>query len=297
MNKAEEKKIREAVQRLEVKLPDGRTVPRLGQGTWRMGEVESRREEEIESLRLGIRLGMTLIDTAEMYGSGGAEKLVGEAIKGVSREELFLVSKVYPHNAGEKDIFKSCKDSIGRMGVEQLDLYLLHWRGSVPLHEIVKGMEKLKEDGFIKGWGVSNFDKGDMKELFHIPDGENCQTNQVLYHLGSRGIEYDLLPWMEKKHLPFMAYSPLAQAGRLKEGILGGRAVEEVCRRHGARSGQVLLAFALRFPGAIVIPKAGRPEHVLDNAAAAQISLTDDDVKLLESEYPAPQGKVSLDIS
>jgi diketogulonate reductase-like aldo/keto reductase len=297
MDYADEKRIQDAVRGLYTLLPDGRTVPRLGQGTWRMGEDASRADGEIESIQMGIRLGMTLIDTAEMYGSGGAEELVGEAIAGIPREELFLVSKVYPHNAGRRNIFKSCEDSIRRMGAGSLDLYLLHWRGSIPLRETVACMEEMKRDGLIGGWGVSNFDAGDMEELFNVPGGENCQTNQVLYHLGSRGIEYELLPWMEAKGMPFMAYSPLAQAGRLKSGILKSGAVREVCRRHGVQGGQVLLAFALRLSNAIVIPKAGTLEHVAENAASALLTLFEDDLRLLEEEHPSPRRKVSLDMS
>jgi diketogulonate reductase-like aldo/keto reductase len=297
MENLDELRVRNAVRSLQVILPDGRPIPRLGQGTWHMGEKAAKADDEIESLRLGIRLGMTLIDTAEMYGNGGAEEVVGEAIGGIPREELFLVSKVYPHNAGRKNIFKSCEASLRRMRVDCLDLYLLHWRGSVLLHETVSCMEELKRDGMIKGWGVSNFDTEDMEELFRVPGGEACQTNQVLYHLGSRGIEFDLLPWMMRKGLPFMAYSPLAQAGRLKSGLLNSGAVAEVGRRHGAQNGQVLLAFVLRLANAVVIPKAGSLEHTAQNAASALLALSEDDLVLLEAAFPVPGRKVSLDIS
>jgi len=293
----DEKQIRKAVLSLRTALPDGRGIPRLGQGTWRMGETESARDAEAESLRFGISLGMTMIDTAEMYGSGGAEKMVGIAIEGIPRQELFLVSKVYPHNAGRKNIFRSCESSLRRMNVDSLDLYLLHWRGSVPLSETAGCMEKLKREGLIKGWGVSNFDAGDMEELFRVPGGNECQTNQVLYHLGSRGIEFDLLPWMEERGLPFMAYSPLAQAGRLKSGVLNSSAVAEVCRLHCAGSGQILLAYVLRHKNAAVIPKAGRLEHVEQNARSALIALTEDDLRLLDTAFPAPGRKTALDMS
>ena len=279
-----------------VVLPDGRLIPGLGQGTWRMGENPAKRDAEIDALRLGIEQGVTLIDTAEMYGSGGAEEITGEAIRGFDRDALFLVSKVYPYNAGRTHIFKSCEDSLKRMGIGCLDLYLLHWRGSVPLRETVECMEKLVRDGMIKGWGVSNFDVADLQELWKA-GGEACQVNQVLYHLGSRGIEFDLLPWMRKNHIPIMAYSPLAQAGRLRSGLLHSAVLSEVSRRHNAQPGQILLAFALREKDLIAIPKAVSAAHVLQNAESAGIELTDDDIALLSREFPAPVRKMPLDMS
>lgn len=290
-------KIKDAVLSKSLMLPDGRRVPRLGQGTWHMGELRSKREAELGAIRLGIQMGMTLIDTAEMYGGGAAEQLVGEAIRGFPRKDLFLVSKVYPHNAGRANIFKSCEASLRRMDVGSLDLYLLHWRGAVPLKETVECMEALKRDGLIKGWGVSNFDTEDMQALFKIPGGDRCQTNQVLYHLGSRGIEFDLLPWLQAQDISLMAYSPLAQAGRLKSGLAKDLSVLEVGRRHRASAEQVLLAFVMRIKNAIVIPKAGSAEHVRQNAASALLSLEDEDLKLLEQAFPAPGKKVALDIS
>lgn len=280
-----------------VAIPDGRAIPGLGQGTWRMGENAARRDHEIESLRLGIKQGMTLIDTAEMYGSGGAEELIGEAIQGFSRKELFLVSKVYPYNAGRENIFKSCASSLKRLSVDCLDLYLLHWRGSVPLRETVECMGKLIRDGLIKGWGVSNFDLQDMQELWKVPGGDACLVNQVLYHLGSRGIEFDLLPWMREKNVPVMAYSPLAQAGRLRNGLMQNTALLEVCRRQNAQPGQILLAFVMQGKDIIAIPKAGSAAHVLQNAVAAKIELTPGDIALLSQAYPAPTGKLPLDMS
>ncbi len=291
----EYKQIRQAVLALNVALPDGRMMPRLGQGTWRMGESPAAQAGEAEALRAGIRLGMTLIDTAEMYGSGGAEEMAGIAIRECNREELFLVSKVYPHNAGRRQIFKSCEASLRRLGVQTLDLYLLHWRGSVPLQETVECMQKLKTDGLIRGWGVSNFDTEDMQELWSIPGGDECCVNQVLYHLGSRGIEFDLAPWMREHGVPVMAYSPLAQAGRLRSGLLGSPSVLEVCRRHNVQPGQVLVAFALQM--GIVIPKATNQGHVAQNAAAVLIELTDGDLEILSREFPAPGTKQPLDMS
>lgn len=293
-------KIREALYmnggNKKVTLPDGRLIPQLGQGTWRMGENAAKRRAETESLRAGIKMGMTLIDTAEMYGSGGAEEITGEAIKDFDREDLFLVSKVYPYNAGRANIFKSCENSLKRLSVDRLDLYLLHWRGSVPLRETVECMQKLVRDGLINGWGVSNFDLQDMQELWSVPGGDDCQVNQVLYHLGSRGIEFDLLPWMNDKKIPVMAYSPLAQAGRLKNGIMQNKLLMEVCRRRNAQPGQILLAFVLQM-NMIAIPKAGSPAHILENAASLEIKLTGDDIALLSEAYPAPAGKMPLDMS
>lgn len=188
-------------------LPDGTTIPCLGQGTWYMGEKPKRKAEEIKALQLGIELGMKLIDTAEMYGNGDSERLVGEAIKG-RRDDVFLVSKVYPHNSGMDKIKIACENSLKRLGTDHLDLYLLHWRGRVPLEETIEGMERLRKEGKILRWGVSNFDTDDMEELWNTPNGSNCSTNQVLYHLGSRGIDFDLLPWQRVHHMPIMAYSP-----------------------------------------------------------------------------------------
>ncbi|MBW7455566.1 aldo/keto reductase, partial [Paenibacillus sepulcri] len=193
-----------------VRLKDGTVLPKLGQGTWHMGDQPSRRKEEIRSLRLGVELGMKMIDTAEMYGDGRSESLIGEAIQGI-REQVFLVSKVYPHHAGLKHIARSCDNSLKRLGTDSLDFYLLHWRGNVPLGETIEGMERLKEAGKIRRWGVSNLDTRDMKELLSLENGTECAVNQVLYHLGSRGIEFDLLPHAQNNGIPVMAYCPLAQ--------------------------------------------------------------------------------------
>jgi Aldo/keto reductases, related to diketogulonate reductase len=288
-------RIKNVVQSLKIALPDGRVMPRLGQGTWHMGENPALQEQEIKALREGIRLGMTLIDTAEMYGGGGAEKMAAKAIRDFIRKELFLVSKVYPHNAGRSQLFKSCEASLKRLGVNFLNLYLLHWRGSVPLRETVECMQKLKKDGLIKGWGVSNFDMEDMEELLSIPGGDECCVNQVLYHLGSRGIEYDLFPWMQAKGIPVMAYSPLAQAGRLRSGLMKSKSVLEVCRKHQAHQAQVLIAFALRLGAAI--PKAADAGHVAQNAAAALLELDAEDMAILSGEYPPPKAKQPLDMS
>lgn len=277
-------------------LANGEAMPKLGMGTWYMGEDPRKASAEIESLRLGVSLGIPLIDTAEMYGDGLSEELVGQAIAPLDRGKLFLVSKVYPFNAGRPDIFRSCEDSLRRLGTDYLDLYLLHWRGSVPLRETVECMEELKASGKIRMWGVSNFDTRDMRELWKIPGGENCVVNQVLYHLGSRGIEYELLPWMREHRVAAMGYCPLAQKGTLRRGMYQDKNVQTVAARHNATPAQILLAFALRQDGLIPIPKAGTPEHLRLNAAARDILLSEEDLALLEQSFPAPRRKLPLDI-
>lgn len=279
-----------------VELPDGTPMPRFGMGTWFLGESAAKHDDELAALRTGLDAGVTLIDTAEMYGSGAAERLAGEAIRGYDRESLFLVSKVYPHNAGDPEIFESVEASLERLGTDYLDLYLLHWRGSVPLAETVECMEQLVGDGLIRHWGVSNFDVDDLEELFAVPDGERCAVNQDLYHLGSRGVEYAVLPWMRSVGMPLMAYCPLAQAGDLRRGLTNDPAVVEVARRHGATPLQILLAFVLRDPMAIAIPRSGKPEHVLENVRACEIELSDDDLALLSRSFPAPGYPMPLDI-
>lgn len=268
----------------------------IGQGTWYLGERQSSRAQELKTLRSGIDAGMTLIDTAEMYGGGRAEELVGEAIRGYDREKLYIVSKVFPHNAGRKRVFDACENSLSRLHTDYLDLYLLHWRGSIPLWETVECMEELKARGLIRNWGVSNLDADDMEELFAVPDGKNCATDQVLYHLGSRGIEYDLLPLLQEREIPVMAYCPLAQAGSLRRGLLDSPAVLEVAGAHGATPSQILLAFLLARPGVVPIPRTGLPQHALENARAAEILLSADELALLDRAFPAPRRKVMLDM-
>lgn len=296
MNTPSESQIFEACRRLTVALPDGASMPRLGQGTWRMGERAARRGEELEALRLGAGLGMTLIDTAEMYGEGLSESLIGEAIRPLRRDDLFLVSKVYPHNAGRSRIFQSCENTLLRLGVERLDLYLLHWRGGVPLLETVDCMQQLVKQGKIARWGVSNFDADDMQELWDVTDGDKCCVNQVLYYLGSRGVEFDLLPWQRGRSVALMAYCPLAQGGRLRAGLLGNAAVQAAAKRHQATPAQVLLAFLLRDPLVVAIPKASSPAHARENAEAACLALTDEDVMALSAAFPAPRRKTPLDM-
>ncbi len=279
-----------------VTLPDGTKVPAIGQGTWFLGERRNRWEQEKETLLTGIEHGMTLIDTAEMYGDGKAEELVGAAIRGLDRSSLFLVSKVYPHNAGRKNIFRSCTDSLKRMGTDYMDMYLLHWRGGIPLEETVECMEQLKKEGKIRRWGVSNFDAEDMEELFLVPGGENCAVNQVLYHAASRGIEYDLLPWMNMHGVPVMAYCPLAQGGDLKRGLYENRVLTSIAQSHNATVSQILLAFAIRSGQVIAIPRTATPAHAAENSSAMNLVLTEEELTQIDREYPAPTRKVGLDI-
>lgn len=277
-------------------LYDGTMMPKLGQGTWFMGENPNKEADEIMSLRSGVKQGLKLIDTAEMYGEGLAESLIGKAISTEKREKLFLVSKVYPHNAGRDRIFQSCENTLERLKTDYLDLYLLHWRGSVPLKETVECMEELVAMGKIKHWGVSNFDIADMEELWSVPNGNHCAVNQVLYHLGSRGVEYSLLPWMEEHRVPMMAYCPLAQAGDLRRELLLDPTLQAVARKHGLSEMQVLLAFVLRQENVIAIPKAGTPEHVRENAQMMDFELPEEDYEALSQAFPAPNRKTYLDI-
>ncbi len=267
-------------------LADGAPVSPIGQGTWHMGERCDQRAREVAALRLGIELGMQLIDTAEMYGEGGAEQVVGEAIRG-RRERVYLVSKVYPHNASRRGVVEACERSLRRLDTDCLDLYLLHWRGGYPLGETVEAFERLREAGRIRAWGVSNFDVADLEEL---PPGAACATDQVLYNPAERGIEFDLLPWCQARGMSLMAYCPLGQGGAL----LRAPALLEVARRHGAQPAQVALAWALRQPGVRVIPKASDPQHVRANAQAADLQLAAEDLALLDAAFAPPWRKVPL---
>ena len=276
-------------------LPDGRRMPRLGQGTWRMGEEDSRREAEVEALRFGISLGMNLIDSAEMYADGQAEDVAGEAIKTVKREDVFLVSKVYPVNANRRHIYESCTQSLRRFDVENLDLYLLHWREDADLAEVAYCMEDLVDQKLIKGWGVSNFDTFDMEDLWKVPDGNKCAVNQVLYNLGSRGIEYDLIPWQRERNIPFMAYCPVAQGASLREELLEDKHVREVAAKYDVTPMQILLSFVLRHDDMVAIPKAVDRAHIRQNAASIEINLTEDDVAWLSKSFPAPTYKMEME--
>ena len=259
-------------------------MPRLGQGTWHMGEDRSRRAAEIAALRLGLDLGMTLIDTAEMYAEGGAEEVVGEAIAG-RRDEVFLVSKIYPHNASHAGVAAACTRSLRRLKVNCLDLYLLHWPGSTPIQETVDAFERLKDAGKIRSWGVSNFDVDAMEEL---PPG--CATNQVLYNLGERGIEFDLLPWSRQRDMAVMAYSPVGQGGRM----LSHPALKTVAERHDKTPAQVALAWTIREPGVVTIPKAVDPNHVQQNADSVGIVFSAEDLATLDAAFSPPVRKRPL---
>lgn len=278
-----------------VTLADGTQIPAIGQGTWFMGEQPEKAAQEIDALRLGVELGMSLVDTAEMYGSGGAELVVGEALKGI-REQVFLVSKVYPHNAGGIKAIKACEASLKRLKTEYLDLYLLHWRGSISFAETVDVMEQLVSEGKIKRWGVSNLSINDMQDLWQIANGTHCVTNQVLYHLGSRGIEYDLMPWCFKYQMPIMAYCPLAQAGSLRRGLLVNETVRELASAKQCTVAQLLLAWSIRSGAVIAIPKASTMDHVVQNAQASAIVFSEDELARLDQAFPPPSRKQPLDI-
>jgi diketogulonate reductase-like aldo/keto reductase len=273
-----------------VRLPSGVEVPALGQGTWKMGEDRARRRDEVAALQLGIELGMTLIDTAEMYASGGAEEVTREAIKG-RRESIYLVSKVLPSNASRAGTIRACESSLKRLGTDRLDLYLLHWRGSVPLGETVEAFAKLKADGKIAHWGVSNFDADDMVELASLKHGGAVHANQVLYNLNSRGIEFDLLPAGKAATVPIMAYSPVGQGD-----LTDNPKLDAVAGRHNATKAQVALAWTLRHPAVISIPKAASERHVRENRAALDIKLTAVDLAELDAAFPPPKRKRPLEM-
>ncbi|GKW50306.1 aldo/keto reductase [Halomonas sp. NCCP-2165] len=274
-------------------------LPAIGQGTWFMGEGLAPRRDEVRALQQGLELGLSLIDTAEMYAEGGAEEVVGEALVG-RRDRAFLVSKVYPWNAGRDSAIAACERSLRRLGTDHLDLYLLHWPGSIPLEETLEAFQRLQEAGKIRRFGVSNFDVDELAAFHGLPGGEACAVNQVLYHLGSRGIDYALRPWMRERGMPLMAYCPLAQAGRLRRDLLGQPALLEVAGELGATPAQVLLAWAIRAQAeqreVIAIPKAVQPEHVEQNAKALDIPLDDASLARLEAAFPAPTRKLPLDI-
>ncbi len=270
-------------------LPDGERVPALGQGTWMMGERSERRAAEIAALRTGVELGMTVIDTAEMYGDGSAEILVGEALGDV-RNQLFLVSKAYPQNASRSRLVAACEGSLKRLRTDRLDLYLLHWRGSIPLRETVEAMDALKTAGKIRHWGVSNLDTADMEELV-AAGGDACVTDQILYNLTRRGPEHDLLPWLEDHAMPVMAYSPVEQ-GRL----VANPALTDIAKSMNATPAQVALAWTMRRDGVIAIPKAGTAAHVRENHVAADLVLSDDVLVALDAAFPRPRDRAPLEM-
>ena len=279
-------------------LKSSNIMPKFGIGTWKMGENDSKSSIEIKAIECALKNGVRLIDTAEMYGEGEAEIIVGEALKkaGINREELFIVSKVYPHNAGRDNLFNSLKNSLNRLGLNYLDMYLLHWRGRVPLRETVECMEEAKKEGLIKDWGVSNFDIDDMKELESIKNGDKCAANQVLYHLASRGVDFDLASYMFERNIILMAYCPLAQAGDLGKDLLNNNVIKNIAKKHNASPSQIALAFVMSFDKRVPIPKSSNEKHILENINSQNIVLDEEDIELLNKEFPKPNKKMPLDI-
>lgn len=273
----------------QIALPGGEMVPALGQGTWMMGEGRHDRAAEVRALQVGLDLGMTLFDTAEMYANGGAEEVTAEAIEG-RRGEVFLITKVLPSNASRSGVVAASERSLKRLKTDVIDLYLLHWPGPHPLAETVAGFEALKQAGKIRYWGVSNFDTQDMEELLEAR-GNGVACNQVLYNLTRRGIEYDLIGWQQKRGIPVMAYSPIEQ-GRLARN----RELMRIAAAHGASAAQVALAFVLARPNVIAIPKARSEAHVRDNRAAAELVLTPADLAALDAAFPPPRQKIGLEM-
>lgn len=289
-------------ERNRILLPDGSTMSKLGQGTWQMGEDDEKLQREVDGLKHGIEIGIDLIDTAEMYADGKAENIVGNAITEFDREKVYLLSKVYPENANRHRIYSSVQRSLKLMNADYLDMYLLHWREDADLAEVVYCMEDLKDKGYIKRWGVSNFDVEDMEDLWKVTDGKNCAINQVLYNLGSRGIEYDLMPWQREHGVPFIAYGPVGQAGAQvtqdgvsKAALMGDKNVNAVAKRHNASVVQILLAFVLKEKDMVAIPKAVGFDHIDENAAALALSLTEEDLEQLSASFPAPTKKILME--
>ena len=275
-----------------IKLPNGRRIPVFGMGTWRMGESNRNRQTEIAALRRGMELGVSLIDTAEMYGEGEAEKVIGEALAGTSlRSEVFLVSKVYPHNASRQGVVAACDRTLKRLNTDYLDLHLLHWRSSVPLSETLEAFQSLKQAGKIRDYGVSNFDVDDMKEAVELEGGDLIATNQILYNLSRRGVELNLLPWCRQNQIPVMAYSPIEQ-GRL----LGSQALERIAQARGLTEAQIAIAWLLHQDNIIVIPKASKIEHIEQNYAALDISLSTEELTALDTAFPPLHQPIPLEM-
>lgn len=279
----------------EIKI-SGRDVPVIGLGTWHMGENPRCLEQEIQAIRTGIEVGARVIDTAEMYGEGKSERMIGKAISIFQREELYLTSKVYPWNASKEKLPNSLDRSLKRLETDYLDLYLLHWQGSVPLEETVEALEQAKKSGKIRAWGVSNFDTSDLERLYSLPSGKNCATNQVLYNLGSRGIEYDLIPWMQAHSLPLIAYSPIAQGDSLGDNFHERSILKKLAQKYDATIFQILLAWTLRDGNTIAIPQSSNAQHVMENIEASKIMLTTDDLAQLDQIYEKPTSKKPLDV-
>jgi len=274
----------------DIRLPNGISVPALGQGTWMMGEHTSEASREVESLKRGIELGMTLIDTAEMYAEGGAERIVAKAIEG-QRDSIYLVSKVYPWNASRRGTIDACRRSLDRLKTDRIDLYLLHWRGEHPLADTVEAFERLKADGLIGAWGVSNFDTDDMEELVSVPSGKNVAANQILYNLSRRGPEFDLIPWCRARNIPIMAYSPVDQGA-----LIANAELIHLAKAYQATPAQVALAFLLRQGNVMPIPKTSSVHRVEENRAAVDLDITDADWQALDRPFPPPKRKMPLEM-
>ncbi|WP_213355878.1 aldo/keto reductase [Enterococcus casseliflavus] len=270
------------------------SVLAVGMGTWHMGDDPAKEKAEIDALQAGIKAGAAVIDTAEMYGEGNAETLVGKAILPFTRGDLYLISKVYPWNASADELPKALDRSLARLGTDYLDLYLLHWRGDVPLAETVDALEAAKASGKIRAWGVSNFDVADMEELLRLENGDQCAANQVLYNLGARGIEYDLLPWQAEAEIPVIAYSPIAQGDRLGHHFKNDEVLKELAEAKGCTIFQLLLAWTLRQPHVLAIPQTSDSLHMLQNIEACKIVFSQSELAAIDARFPAPTKKQPL---
>ena len=275
---------------------NNQVLPALGIGTWEIGDDPKLRDEEIAAIRAGLDAGLSVIDTAEMYGNGRSEELVGEAIKPYQRAKIFLISKVLPQNASRSKMQQSLQNSLQRLQTDYLDLYLYHWRGMIPLSETVSELQALQNEGLIRSWGVSNFDIDDMQELWQLPEGQNCVVNEDLYNLETRGIEYSLLPWQREHHVPLIAYSPLGRGPKMGSTMMKNEAVLQVAEEHEASAYQILLAWVMQQPDVLAIPKSSSSKHLLSNLKALDIELTPEDLQILEKAYPKPERKEPLAI-
>ena len=275
---------------------NNQVLPALGIGTWEIGDDPKLRDEEIAAIRAGLDAGLSVIDTAEMYGNGRSEELVGEAIKPYQRAKIFLISKVLPQNASRSKMRQSLQNSLQRLQTDYLDLYLYHWRGMVPLSATVSELQALQNEGLIRSWGVSNFDIDDMQELWQLPEGQNCVVNEDLYNLETRGIEYSLLPWQREHHVPLIAYSPLGRGPKMGSTMMKNEAVLQVAEKHEASTYQILLAWVMQQPDVLAIPKSSSSKHLLSNLKALDIELTPEDLQILEKAYPKPERKEPLAI-
>lgn len=275
---------------------DGQQVPAIGIGTWHMGDRPAQRETEIAAIQAGIAAGARVIDTAEMYGSGRAENLVGEALVPIDRQKLYLISKVLPENASRQRMATSLEASLKRLRTDYLDLYLYHWRGSVPLTETVAELQRLQQSGKIRAWGVSNFDIDDLQELWGLPGGDQAVANEDLYHLGSRGVEYAVLPWQRDHQLPFIAYSPIAQGDSWGHHLATNDVVKQIAAQHHATVYQILLAWVIRQGDVLAIPQTSSVAHMNENIAAGELTLSSAELALLDQQFPAPTSKQPLDI-